>query len=101
MSRTQVVESAAIPGIPNSRVKQLEQLQAVWLFGSRAMGRHQPGSGIDLCLDGSALSQNDLLRLLAAVDDLLSSGPEAHPQMMGRRIWSAAPATNGLKSPCA
>jgi hypothetical protein len=74
---------------------------AVWLFGSRAMGRHQPGSGIDLCLDGSALSQNDLLRLLAAVDDLLSSGPEAHPQMMGRRIWSAAPATNGLKSPCA
>ena len=32
--------------------------EAVWLFGSRAMGRHQPGSDLDL-------------RLMAAVDDLL------------------------------
>ena len=47
----------AIPGIPATRVEQLQQLwagqprlEAVSLFGSRAMGRHGPGSDIDLCL---------------------------------------------------
>lgn len=110
MSRTPVVESTPIPGIPNPRVKQLEQLwaqqprlQAVWLFGSRAMGRHQPGSNIVLCLDGSALSHSDRLRLMGAVDDLLlpwrvdlvlrhelPTDLEAHVQRMGRRIWAAS-----------
>ncbi len=50
-------EAMGIPGIPAARLEQLEnlwagqpRLQAVWLFGSRAMGRHGPGSDIDLCL---------------------------------------------------
>jgi len=62
------VQAMAIPGIPETRVEQLQQLwrgqpglQAVWLFGSRAMGRHGPGSDIDLCLEGPALSHNDRL----------------------------------------
>ena len=29
------------------------------------MGRHQPGSDIDLCLEGQQISHQDLLRLLA------------------------------------
>jgi len=67
-----------IPGIPAASQQQLLQLliaqprlQAVWLYGSRAMGRHQPGSDIDLCLEGPSLSHRDLLLLLAGVDDLL------------------------------
>lgn len=115
MSHTPVVQSTAIPGIPNPRVKQLEQLweqqprlQAVWLFGSRAMERHQPGSDIDLCLVGSALSHSDRLRLMAAVDDLLlpwrvdlvlrqelPAELEAHLQRVGRCIWTAAALTGG------
>ena len=64
----------AIPGIPATRVDQLQQLwagqprlEAVWLFGSRAMDRHGPGSDIDLCLEGPALSHSDRLALMAAV----------------------------------
>ncbi|MFO7629206.1 MAG: nucleotidyltransferase domain-containing protein [Prochlorococcaceae cyanobacterium] len=67
-----------IPGIPLEAQKRLEQLfdaqprlEAVWLYGSRAMGRHQPGSDIDLCLEGAMLTHLDQLRLMAALDDLL------------------------------
>jgi predicted nucleotidyltransferase len=49
--------TTAIHGIPALSQVQKERLFAVlpnlhrvWLFGSRAMGRHQPGSDIDLCL---------------------------------------------------
>jgi uncharacterized protein len=35
------------------------------------MGRYGPGSDIDLCLEGPALSHSDRLALMAAVDDLL------------------------------
>jgi predicted nucleotidyltransferase len=104
-------ESTAIPGIPEQRVEQLRQLwvrqpqlQAVWLFGSRAMGRHQPGSDIDLCLEGAGLTHSDRLRLMAAVDDLLlpwrvdlvlrhelPADLEAHVQRVGRCIWTDAP----------
>lgn len=66
------------PGIPGPRLQQLQQLwegqprlQAVWLFGSRAIGRQLPGSDIDLCLEGPAPSHSDRLVLMAAVDDLL------------------------------
>ena len=38
-------------------------LQPVWLFGSRATERFHPGSAIDLCLQGPALSHTDRLRL--------------------------------------
>lgn len=46
------------------------EIQQALLYGSRAKGSHQPGSDIDLCLQG-ALSDSDLLRLLNALDDLL------------------------------
>ena len=105
------VPMMAIPGIPLARVEQLQQLwrgqpglQAVWLFGSRAMGRHGPGSDIDLCLEGPELDHNDRLVLMAAVDDLLlpwrvdlvlrqelPDELEAHVQRVGRRIWEAPP----------
>ncbi|WP_254937361.1 MULTISPECIES: nucleotidyltransferase domain-containing protein [unclassified Cyanobium] len=62
----------SIPGIPEQAQARLIQLltsnpelQAVWLFGSRAMGRHQQGSDIDLCL-------------------------EAHVQRVGRCLWRKA-----------
>jgi uncharacterized protein len=109
MSSTQVVDTTAIPGIPTARVKQLDQLwaqqprlQAVWLFGSRAMERHQPGSDIDICLEGPAFGHGERLRLMAAVDDLLlpwrvdlvlrqelPAELEAHVQRVGRCIWMA------------
>jgi len=114
------VQAMAIPGIPETRVEQLQQLwrgqpglQAVWLFGSRAMGRHGPGSDIDLCLEGPALSHNDRLALMGAVDELLlpwrvdlvlrqelPAELEAHVQRVGRRIWEApTPATGGGAEP--
>jgi predicted nucleotidyltransferase len=97
----------SIPGISaqaEQRLIQLlasqPQLQAVWLFGSRAMGRHQQGSDIDLCLDAPQLSHGDRLRLMADVDDLLlpwrvdlalrhelPADLEAHVQRVGRCLW--------------
>ena len=107
MSRPPASCVTAIPGIPATRVQELEQLwtrqprlEAVWLFGSRAMGRHKPGSDIDLCLEGPELSHGDRLRLMAAVDDLLlpwrvdlvlrqelPAELDAHVQRVGRCIW--------------
>ncbi|MFQ6537481.1 MULTISPECIES: nucleotidyltransferase domain-containing protein [Aphanothece] len=67
-----------IAGLPEAAQIRLLDLvtaqphvQAVWLFGSRAMGRHQPGSDVDLCLDAPAMTHSDRLRLMTAVDDLL------------------------------
>jgi predicted nucleotidyltransferase len=97
----------AIPGIPEDARKRLlsvlsaaPNLQAVWLFGSRAMGRYQPGSDIDICLEGPRLSHADRLRLMVAVDDLLlpwkvdlvprhelPADLEAHVQRVGRCLW--------------
>ena len=64
------------------------QLEAIWLFGSRAIGCQQRGSAIDL------------LRLLNAVDDLclpwrvdllllhqLDAEVRAHVNRVGRPIW--------------
>lgn len=107
---TPAAEATAIPGIPTARVQQLEQLwarqpglQAVWLFGSRAMGRQQPGSDIDLCLEGPELGHGERLRLMAAVDELLlpwrvdlvlrhelPDELEAHVRRVGRCIWQAS-----------
>jgi len=83
---------SAIPGIPKK-----VQLK---LLGSRAMGRYQQGSDIDLCLEAPLLSHSDRLRLMAAVDDLLLPWRvdialrhelpvdlEAHVQRMGQCIW--------------
>lgn len=96
-----------IAGIPEAAQQKLIQLlaaqphlKAVWLFGSRAMGRHQHGSDIDLCLEAPDLSHSDRLRLMAAVDDLLlpwrvdlalrdelPKDLEQHVQRVGQCIW--------------
>ncbi|MFL0724507.1 MAG: nucleotidyltransferase domain-containing protein [Prochlorococcus sp.] len=96
-----------IPGIPIEQQQRLgvlfaaeTQLEEVWLFGSRAMGRHQDGSDIDCCLVGDQLGHSDRLRLMAAIDDLLlpwqvdlalrQELPQdllAHLERVGRCIW--------------
>jgi len=96
-----------IPGIPEAAQQQLfsvllaePNIQAVWLFGSRAMGRHQRGSDVDLCLEGPELTHLQRLRLMAAVDDLLLPWQvdlvlrhelppelEAHLQRVGQCLW--------------
>lgn len=99
-----------IPGIPRSsqqallaQLIRIPGLQAIWLFGSRAMERYQPGSDIDLCLDMASdqpLSHSDRLRLMAAIDDLLLPWTvdlalrqeiphelNAHVQRVGRCLW--------------
>lgn len=98
---------APIPGVSEQAQQQLigllatqPNLKAVWLFGSRAMDRYQPGSDIDLCLEAPCLAHSDRLRLMAAVDDLLlpwqvdlalrhelPADLEAHVQRVGRCLW--------------
>jgi predicted nucleotidyltransferase len=105
--RPPVKPTETIPGIPAASQAQLEHLfaaqpslQTAWLFGSRAMGRYQPGSDIDLCLEGQLFSHQDRLRLMVAIDDLLlpwkvdlvlrhEMPPEllAHLDRVGLCIW--------------
>lgn len=68
----------AIPGLPPevsgrllARLAAEPAVQEVWLYGSRAMGRHRPGSDIDLTLVAPQLSHADRLRLMEALDELL------------------------------
>jgi predicted nucleotidyltransferase len=70
--------ATTIPGLPSEASARLLGLlraepavQEVWLYGSRAMGRHRPGSDIDLTLVAPNLSHHDRLRLMGALDDLL------------------------------
>ena len=65
-------------GLPEQSVEQIKatlalfpEIQRATLYGSRALGRHRPGSDIDLSLSGSALNGMLLARLDAALDDLL------------------------------
>lgn len=46
-------------------------VRRVKLYGSRAKGTYKPGSDIDLVILDSPLSLSDLLRLEAALDDLM------------------------------
>ena len=81
-------QAAVIPGIPMPQQQRLLDLltqqpdvEAVWLFGSRAMGRERPGSDIDLCVDAARLSHRDRLRLMAAIDNLLLPWAPPHPEV--------------------
>lgn len=47
------------------------EIEQVWLYGSRAMGRHRPTSDIDLCLQAPSLGLQDLWQLETELDDLL------------------------------
>lgn len=47
------------------------EVEAVRLYGSRAMGTHRPGSDIDLCLFAPQLDLWQLMKLAGKIDDLL------------------------------
>ena len=101
-------QTVNIPGIPGPQQQRLldllihhPDLDAIWLFGSRAMGRERPGSDIDLCIDAARLSHADRLRLMAAIDDLLLPWTVdlalrhelphdllSHLQRVGRCLWT-------------
>ena len=57
----------------------LPQVERIWLFGSLAMGREQPGSDLDLCLPW----QVDLVLRHELPADL-----ETHVQRVGRCLWA-------------
>lgn len=50
-------------------------IQRVVLYGSRALGRHRPGSDIDICLDAPGMGLGELQVLGAQLDDLLLPWP--------------------------
>ena len=97
-----------IPGLPplaNQRLLQVLQgcltVEAVLLFGSRAMGRHRDGSDVDLCLVAEAFTHADRLQLMHAIDALLVTRqadlalqhelpPELsdHVNLVGIPIWA-------------
>ncbi len=65
-------------GLPAAAVAKIKDTLATFpaietatLYGSRALGRHRPGSDIDLTLAGAGLDGGTLARLDAALDDLL------------------------------
>ena len=103
--KRQTVDISGIPGPQQKRLLDLlihhQDLDAIWLFGSRAMGRERPGSDIDLCIDAADLSHADRLRLMAAIDDLLlpwtvdlalrhelPADLVSHVQRVGRCLWT-------------
>jgi len=47
------------------------EVEAAILYGSRALGRHRPGSDIDLTLVGETLTEQSLATIEADLDDLL------------------------------
>ena len=101
-------QTVDIPGIPGPQQQRLldlliqhPDLDAIWLFGPRAMGRARPGADIHLCIDSARLSHADRLRLMAAIDDLLlpwtvdlalrhELPPDllSHVQRVGRCLWT-------------
>ncbi len=65
-------------GLPTGALDQIlgllqsdPSVEAVLLYGSRALGRQRPGSDIDLCLVAPSLGLGELLELQARLDDLL------------------------------
>jgi predicted nucleotidyltransferase len=78
MAESVPVTQAVIPGLSAETSARLlavltddPAVEDIWLYGSRAMGRHRPGSDIDLTLVAPTLRHDDRLRLMAALDDLL------------------------------
>ncbi|MDZ7752572.1 MAG: nucleotidyltransferase domain-containing protein [Gammaproteobacteria bacterium] len=64
-------------GIPEADYRRAREVlarhpcvTAAMVYGSRATGRHRPGSDIDLALVG-AISREELLAIAAELDDLL------------------------------
>jgi len=100
-----------VPGLPPQASEQLlgvlaahPAVEEVWLYGSRAMGRHREASDVDLTLKGARLSHRDLLELMGAIDDLLlpwqvdlslhaelNEDLQAHVKRVGVRVLHRAP----------
>ena len=100
-------ELLSIPGLPQQACQRLldvlqqsPKVQEVWLFGSRAMGRHREGSDFDLCLLDEAITHLDRQQLMHAIDELLQPWsvdlalrhemPDellAHISRVGRCLW--------------
>ena len=107
-TNSEKAQTVVIPGISGPQQQRLldvliqqADVDAIWLFGSRAMGREGPGSDIDLCVDAAHLSHRDRLRLMADIDDLLlpwtvdvalrhELPPDllSHVQRVGRCLWT-------------
>ena len=51
--------------------KQFNAIDKVVLYGSRALGTHQPGSDIDLALFGSEVTPDLIASIAILIDDLL------------------------------
>lgn len=47
------------------------EIEAVWLYGSRARGDHRPNSDLDLCIQSPGMGLNTLLAIENQLDDLL------------------------------
>ncbi|WP_094556575.1 nucleotidyltransferase domain-containing protein [Synechococcus sp. 1G10] len=65
-------------GLPLPAISAIQEVLAAHpsvekaiLYGSRAIGRHRPGSDIDLTLIGAAISSSTMARIEAELDDLL------------------------------
>ncbi len=65
-------------GLPEQAIAAIQrvlarhpQVERAVLYGSRAMGRHRPGSDIDLTLVGPDLGASTLACIEAELDDLL------------------------------
>lgn len=70
-------EPLAIPGLSAEQseavravLRDCKAVRCAVLFGSRALGRHRPGSDIDIALLGD-IDQRTLHTLIHALDDLL------------------------------
>ena len=79
-------------GLSTSTIKALQQVfaeeasvQHVWLYGSRAKGSQHPGSDIDLALEGTAVSHQVRLQLMAAIEELLL------PYTVDLTVWHDLP----------
>lgn len=61
---------AAVDAI-RSVLRRYPQVTRATVYGSRAKGNFRPGSDLDLTLDGPQLTHGDVLRIDAALDDLM------------------------------
>ena len=64
-------------GLQDNDIKEIKTVFAsfrnidqVVLFGSRALGRHKPGSDIDFAISGSNLTFNEILEISNRLEDL-------------------------------
>lgn len=66
-------------GLPDKTVQQIKavfckhkQIETVFLYGSRAKGNYRNGSDIDLAIQSSELTFDELLNIETELDDLMT-----------------------------